>query len=449
MAVHRFSALRDGQAIRFDPDADDLFFDQTAISAASVRVAQVGDDVRVGLASGPDAGKDIFLLDVDLDEISGDNVQFANGTRLVFGDDGDDILQGSGGRDHLAGFGGDDTYFVTAGDFLFDTGGVDTVVSPVDWNLGPGFENLVLVGNAVLGGGNSADNAITGNGRNNVLIGREGDDSMFGGAGNDTIIMSNGGGASYGNDYIEGGAGRDTLDFGNNARSPVFVDLSLGSASGGGSGGSGSAIVLDMENVNGGRFDDQLTGNDADNFFYGYLGNDWLDGGRGRDSLDGADGNDTLAGGEGNDTLLGGRGDDWLYGGFSFATAGEATGNDVLIGGPGRDSFVFNDNPNPFISSPAATADRITDFRSGTDTLVFDDNVFPGVGEPGRFDSGDERFFAARGATSGHDESDRVVYDTRTGNLYFDPDGIGGAEAQIIATLQGAPTVVASDIAVI
>jgi Ca2+-binding RTX toxin-like protein len=156
-----------------------------------------------------------------------------------------------------------------------------------------------------------------------------------------------------------------------------------------------------------------------------------------------------VTGDEGNDTVIGGTGDDWIYGGFVFATAGNATGNDFLDGGGGRDYFVFNDNPNPFISSAAATADRIGDFSTGVDSLVFDDNVFPGIGAPGRFEANDERFYAARGAVSGHDETDRVIYDTSTGDLYYDPDGSGELAAQIIARLQGIPTVLATDIAVI
>jgi Ca2+-binding RTX toxin-like protein len=432
MAVYRFSALRDGQGIQFDPDADDLLFDQTAISAADVRVLPAGSHVRVAVAAGPVAGKDVLLLNVALLEISGDNLLFANGSRLVFGDEGDNVLAGTSGRDHLAGFGGDDTYFATAGDFLADTGGNDTVVSDVSWTLAAGFENLTLGGaGAISGTGNFLANRIAGNDAGNSLAGGAGDDSLSGNGGNDVFVMSAGGASSYGNDSIDGGAGIDTLLFGSLARSAVVADLSIVSVSGGGSGGSGRATAFDVENVVGGGFADRLTGNFADNLFSG------------------GPGNDTLTGAEGDDTLRGDSGDDWLQGGFDFATAGNATGNDVLSGGAGRDSFVFRDNPNPFISSPEATADRVSDFRSCTDTLVFDDNVFPGLGAPGRFDPGDERFHAAPGATSGHDESDRIVYDTTTGNLYYDVDGSGDAASQIIATLDGAPLVVGSDIGII
>ena len=456
MPIYKFSVLFDGQSIRFNPSVDDLLFDQSVISAADLRLSAEGANTRVKVVSGIYVGKDILLVGTAPEQLATSNVMFANGSKLLFGDDSvawndplNNSLIGTSGRDHLAGFGGDDTldggagadymnggagndtYIVTSGDVLVDSGGIDTVVSSVNWNLGAGFENLTLTGSAISGSGNSANNTIIGNAANNAISGREGDDSLYGAAGNDTFIMSNGAGASYGQDSIDGGDGMDTVDFGVNARSPVLVDLSVATASGGGTAGAGSARLFSIENVAGGAYADQLAGDAKANFLYGYSGND------------------VLIGAEGNDRLEGGAGDDWLYGGFSFATSGTGTGNDLLTGGTGRDTFVFNDSPNPFISSALATADRITDFYAGVDTVAFDDNVFPGVGAPGRFATGDERFFAGSGAASGHDTSDRVIYDTSAGKLYYDADGSGSGAAQLIATLQGMPALTANDIAVI
>ena len=439
MAVYRFSALRDGQSLAFRPSSDFLSFDQSSISAADIRATASGAHTRIAVVSGPHAGKDILLLNTTPLQLATSNTGFANGSRLLFGDNspgqagdnGDNVLNGSAGRDLMQGFGGNDSYFVSAGDILFDTGGVDHVSSSVSWNLGAAFENLTLTGGAIEGGGNSADNVITGNAANNVLNGRAGNDTISGAAGNDVFNMSNGGAASYGADSIDGGEGFDTVDFGANARSAIVADLGSATLSGGGSGGTGSAILLSIEGMIGGAFADRLTGSDTADNFYGHGGND------------------TLTGEEGDDTLRGADGDDWLQGGFAFATSGNPTGNDVLVGGAGRDHFVFNDSPNPFIAPPSATADRVLDFRSGTDELVFDDNVFPTVGPPGDYVAGDPRFYAAPGAAAGHDETDRIVYNTTTGEVYYDPDGSGEAAAQIIATLQGHPTLQATDIAVI
>ena len=56
-----------------------------------------------------------------------------------------------------------------------------------------------------------------------------------------------------------------------------------------------------IENVNGGRGNDIITGNNAANTLNGGLGNDRLVGGNGIDRLTGGVGNDTLVGGAGND----------------------------------------------------------------------------------------------------------------------------------------------------
>jgi len=63
--------------------------------------------------------------------------------------------------------------------------------------------------------------------------------------------------------------------------------------------------------------------------------------------------------------------------------------------------------------------------------------------------SGDARFRAAAGAPGGADATDRVIYNTSTGQLYYDADGSGAGAAQLLATLQGAPGVSATDISVI
>src|SRR5207248_6512592 len=53
---------------------------------------------------------------------------------------------------------------------------------------------------------------------------------------------------------------------------------------------------------------------------------------------------------------------------------------------------------------------------------------------------------AAPGATGGHDVDDRIIYNTSTGQLFYDADGNGPGAAQLIATLEGAPPLVATDI---
>jgi Ca2+-binding RTX toxin-like protein len=97
----------------------------------------------------------------------------------------------------------------------------------------------------------------------------------------------------------------------------------------------------------------------------------------------------------------------------------------------------------------AAPADVIKDFTPRRDELLFDNSVYEALGAEDKWRAGDERFYAAAGATSGHDADDRLIYNTTTGDLYYDADGNGAGAALPVASLQGAPTLAASDITVI
>jgi Ca2+-binding RTX toxin-like protein len=114
----------------------------------------------------------------------------------------------------------------------------------------------------------------------------------------------------------------------------------------------------------------------------------------------------------------------------------------MLSGGSGQDSYVFREYG-------AANADTVLNFDTNWDSLRFDSAAFTGLGAPGHFGAADPHFYAAPGANAAHAADDRLIYNTSTGQLYYDADGAGGADAQLVATLQGAPTVAAGDIWVI
>lgn len=90
-------------------------------------------------------------------------------------------------------------------------GGVDSIVSYVDYTLDANVENLALKTGAIKAIGNDLANKITGNEAGNVVDGMAGDDKVYGMDGNDTLQ----GGA--GNDWVEGGAGDDMLTGGTGA----------------------------------------------------------------------------------------------------------------------------------------------------------------------------------------------------------------------------------------
>jgi Ca2+-binding RTX toxin-like protein len=172
------------------------------------------------------------------------------------------------------------------------------------------------------------------------------------------------------------------------------------------------------------------TGNDT---LTGGAGNDTINGNAGADLLQGLGGNDSLLGAAGWDTLQGGDGDDWLQPG---------AWSDTVTGGAGSDSFVWAESGNN-------TRDTVTDFVSGTDEVLLDNASMAALGANASWAAGDARFWAAAGATSGHDADDRLVYNTSNGNLYYDADGSGAGAAQVIATFQGGVVISASDITVI
>jgi len=130
-------------------------------------------------------------------------------------------LNGLAGNDTMAGGGGNDIYVVdSAGDIVSEAanGGIDLVRSFVTRTLGVNQENLALMGgNAINGGGNGANNSITGNSGANLLNGGGGVDTVNGGGGNDTVL----GGVGAGQDRLFGGIGSDRFDFNDVAETAV------------------------------------------------------------------------------------------------------------------------------------------------------------------------------------------------------------------------------------
>ena len=109
-------------------------------------------------------------------------------------------------------------------------------------------------------------------------------------------------------------------------------------------------------------------------------------------------------------------------------------GADTLTGGTGRDTFVFDSAPN--------AVDSITDFNaSGSaasgDWIELSLSSFSGITTAaGNLLSSSE--FAAStggGASDAVAAGVRVIYDSTTGNLYYDSDGLGAANRTLFATL--------------
>ena len=254
--------------------------------------------------------------------------------------------------------------------------------------------------------GGAGDDALNGGAGNDNLTGGVGNDTLKGGAGNDALH------GSAGADIMFGGAG-DDLYYVENTGDRVYETASAlpGAYDTGGTDTVVSAISYTL-----GRFVENLTLIGSDDTTG--LGNNLAN------TLIGNDGANILKGGAGNDVLRGGL------------------GADTLAGGRGRDIFIFDTAPT--------SRDTITDFSHAEgDKIQLGKAVFTGLTHLGALTA--DEFYAAAGATNAHDSSDRVIYDTTSGILYYDKDGLGGSAAVQIAQLSALthPALVSGDILLI
>ena len=154
---------------------------------------------------------------------------------------------------------------------------------------------------------------------------------------------------------------------------------------------------------------------------------DTIHGTSGNDAISGLDGIDRLYGEAGADTINGGVGSDYIYGG---------PGADTLTGSGGYDKFVFD-------AALGSGIDRITDFSHTYDTIRLDNAVFVGLSTGYLYSS---QFHIGAAA---HDATDRIIYNSATGAVFFDPDGTGSAAPVQFATLSTGLGLTASDFQVI
>jgi Ca2+-binding RTX toxin-like protein len=215
------------------------------------------------------------------DHISGN----AEGNVLI-GLDGDDELLGRNGDDQL--FGGRGADLIDGGG-NFDYARYDDATSAVVVDLATGWgtagdalnDHLIDIegltgsyfGDTFIG--NAADNIFFGFGGADDLQGGGGTDFLLGGDGDDTL---NGGAA---NDYLQGDAGFDLASYAG-AVSSVVASLATGTGTVGEAYGD---ILVSVEGLIGGSYDDTLTGDANANLLRGAAGSDALTGGLGDDQF--------------------------------------------------------------------------------------------------------------------------------------------------------------------
>ena len=307
---------------------------------------------------------------------------------VLIGNFGVNRLDGRGGADRMSGGLNDDIYVVdNVGDVVIEADGpgdgTDTIESAISYVLGANLENLTLTGAKPINGtGNGLENILTGNSAANILDGGGGYDVMRGGLGNDTYFVD-----AIGDRVIEDSAGGGIDQVISSATFELGGNIENLTLTGTASNGTGNALA------------NRIVGNEGANDLFGADGDD---------TLIGAGGNDQLYGQAGNNRLDGGAGDD-------VVRAGD--GNDTMTGGSGVDHFIFT---SPL--DPLTNVDVITDYEAGIENILIDRDIMPGI--VGHLDQQHFRL-----GTTALDADDRILYDSATGQIFYDADGVGGVAA--------------------
>ncbi|MEQ1952394.1 calcium-binding protein [Mesorhizobium sp. CN2-181] len=315
--------------------------------------------------------------------------------------------------------------------------------------------------------GNSIANRLRGLDGNDILDGKGGADDMRGGAGDDTYVVDNTGDKVDENPNSDFAEGIDTVQ--------SSITFSLANT---------SVVFGDVENLKltgtaaingtGNGLDNALTGNDGANRLSGAAGNDVLSGGLGNDTLIGGDGTDKLIGGTGTDTasyagatagvkvnlsspatntgaaagdtyssiesVTGSSFADTLVGSSAANILNGSSGKDTMTGGVGTDFFRFAN------ALGTSNVDIITDFSVADDTIQLENAIFAALTTTGTLASA-----AFRANTTGlaGDATDRIMYETDTGKLFYDADGNGAGTAVQFATLTAGLALTNADFSVI
>ena len=376
-----------GNDIMVGGSGDDLFI----VSGADylIEASDAGfDQAYVDASYTLNAGAAIEVLSVsELTATTALNITGNEFAQFIIGNDGSNVLSGGGGADTLQGRQGNDVYIVDSDDRIIEAAGAgfDQAYASSNYTLGAGVSVEVLSANDL-----AATTALT-------LIGNEFSQQIVGNAGAN-VLASGGGGDTLmglgGNDVYIIGAGDIIVEGTGQGFDQAYT-------SGSATLGAGAEIEVFSTSDLAATTAIDLTGNE---FGQQIIGN------------------------AGKNTLSGGGGNDYLFG---------MGGADTLIGGDGADSFYFTTLP------VFGVAGKILDFTSGTDKIVLSQSAYANL-NLGALSA--DAFVAG---TAPQDPNDRLIYDSATGALIYDPDGSGAQGGILITVLENHATLTASDFFVI
>lgn len=133
-----------------------------------------------------------------------------------------------------------------------------------------------------------------------------------------------------------------------------------------------------------------------------------------------------------------------------LGTAGGDGGATFTVGAGDQYIFTFAGNDTITFTSAAASGRVIADFTAGGDKIALTGTAFAGItADSGLLQAAD--FASGDGKVAAASATELIIYDTATGNLYYDAGGNtgGSADAVLIAKLVGAPTVAETDFLVV
>jgi Ca2+-binding RTX toxin-like protein len=388
-----------------------------------------------------------------------DSLRGKESSDILEGLAGNDMIQGLGDSDTLVGGAGADTLDGGEGDDRLQGGiGSDTYLLEV----GSGFDRVQEAGETVAG---AIDTVVVGAGSGSLA---GGDVRFYRGGelpetdlavlvynaelGNSAIIFEgffhadgtvNASGAFEQVRFVDGGA---VL-----TQAQVLSELLKGTADGDSIRGYGTNDLINgregsdhlqgdagNDTVIGGSGDDDVYGNAGADMLHGNLGQDDLFGGAGNDVLDGGQQGDWLDGGTGNDVLLGGAGDDHLDGGEGADTLIGGAGADVLDGGLGSTQGAGDGDgvSDRFVLNSLDGTDQILNFVSGVDKIAITKSVF--LATTGGSNAGGTSVSALGQAWA-----------FANGQLLYDADGAGGADALVVAQFEDGVSLGSSDILIV
>jgi Ca2+-binding RTX toxin-like protein len=318
-------------------------------------------------------GSDVLQGTVGQDMLMGlagnDSVDGGLGDDQLMGGAGNDLLTGALGNDVLdGGAGSDRANFTGTGAAIVNLG------LTVAQTTGYGTDTIINVEHVTSGSGNDQ---LTGNEQNNSLVAGAGNDTLMGGFGTDTLD------GGLGNDWLDGGTGADSMSGGASddtyvvdSSTDVVVELASAGTDLVRSSADSYTLAGHVENLIltgssaihglGNGLNNVLTGNGANNTLHGDAGNDTLNGGAGADTLIGGMGNDTYIT-DGGDTITetGSAGTDTVQ--SSVTTTLGANLENLILSGSTAINGAGNTSNNTITGNTAANS---LSGGMGTDTLI-------------------------------------------------------------------------------